>query len=236
MSNLTWDNLYTDYANEYEMLVSHEDYQNNLLAAIEQIEPLAGMRTAEFGCGTGRVSALLARQVRWLYAFDFTRSMLRLTQAKQENNGWKTVSLAQADSRQMPVRSSWADFAIEGWAFLQIAVWHPHDWQNQLGRALDEMQRVVRPGGKMILIETLGTGESTPKPAPFHRIVYDYLEDQHGFTPLNLRTDYCFETLEQIQQVVVPLFGPEMLGRLVDAGQGWILPECTGLWWRGVPE
>src|SRR5512136_784784 len=145
MSMLNWDNLYTDHAAEYEMLVSHEDHQHELLAAIRHIQPLAGTRVAEFGAGTGRITGLLAGHVRQLYAFDLTLPMLRVARFKQEKHGWKNVSLALADSRNMPVGPAWADFAIEGWAFLQIAVWHPQDWQVQLDRALDEMQRVVRP-------------------------------------------------------------------------------------------
>jgi ubiquinone/menaquinone biosynthesis C-methylase UbiE len=232
MSELTWDTLYTDHADAYEVLVSHEDYQGNLLQAIQSFQPLVGQVAAEFGCGTGRVSNLLAGSVHRLHAFDFTASMLRLAQQKQRREHWENVSLALADSRLMPVRSFWADFAIEGWAFLQIAVWHPDDWQEQLGRALAEMGRVVHPGGKLILIETLGTGESTPKVSPFFRTVYDYLEAQAGFTPLAIHTDYRFETLEKIHRVVLPLFGPEMLERLVKTQSGWVLPECTGLWWR----
>jgi ubiquinone/menaquinone biosynthesis C-methylase UbiE len=233
MSELTWDTLYTDHAGAYEVLVSHEDYLGNLPHAIQAIQPLAGQVGVEFGCGTGRVSGLLAGSVRRLHAFDFTASILQLAQQKLYLRNWKNVSLALADSRRMPVRSGWADFAIEGWAFLQIAVWNPHDWQNQLGRASAEMGRLVRPGGKLILIETLGTGESTPKVTPFFRTVYDYLESQAGFIPLDaIRTDYRFETLEQIRQVVLPLFGQEMLARLVETQAGWVLPECTGLWWR----
>ena len=233
MSELTWDTLYTDHSDAYEILVSHEDYQANLPRLIQTLQPLAGQVSAEFGCGTGRLTGLMAGSVQRLHAFDFTASMLRLAQHRQRQNGWKNVSLALADSRQMPVRSGWADFAIEGWAFLQIAVWHPADWQHQLGRALAEMHRLVRPGGKLILIETLGTGESTPKVEPFFRTVYDFLESDAGFTPLNeIRTDYRFETLEQVRQVVLPLFGPAMLDRLVETPAGWLLPECTGLWWR----
>jgi ubiquinone/menaquinone biosynthesis C-methylase UbiE len=233
MSELTWDTLYTDHADAYEILVSHEDYQANLPRAIQSIQPLAGQVVAEFGCGTGRVSGLLAGSVCRLHAFDFTASMLRQAQRNQRLHGWKNVSLALADSRRMPVRSGWADFAIEGWAFLQIAVWHPDDWQNQLGRGLAEMRRIARPGGKLILIETLGTGELTPRVVPFFREVYDYLEQAAGFTPLDLRTDYCFESMQQIREVVLPLFGQEMLERLVETRAGWVLPECTGIWWRG---
>jgi ubiquinone/menaquinone biosynthesis C-methylase UbiE len=230
MNALSWETLYTDHADAYEVLVSHEDYQGNLPRAIQSIQPLAGTVAAEFGCGTGRVTGLLAGSVRRLHAFDFTESMLRVAQKKQI--GWKNVSLALADSRRLPARPGWADFAIEGWAFLQIAVWHWDDWRVQLDRALDEMGRAVRPGGKLILIETLGTGETSPRPADNFRTVYDFLERERGFQPIDIRTDYRFETMDQINAVVVPLFGPEMLARLIPSSEGLIVPECTGLWWK----
>jgi predicted TPR repeat methyltransferase len=67
MSELTWDTLYTDHADAYEVLVLHEDYLGNLPRAIQSIQPLAGQVAAEFGCGTGRVSSLLAGSVRRLH-------------------------------------------------------------------------------------------------------------------------------------------------------------------------
>jgi ubiquinone/menaquinone biosynthesis C-methylase UbiE len=230
MSALNWQTLYTDHADAYEVLVSHEDYEGNLPRAIGTIQPLAGRTGVEFGCGTGRVTGLLADKVERLHSFDLTRAMLG--QARSKLAGWPSVSLAQADSRQMPARRGWADFAVEGWAFLQIAVWHWEDWQAQLGMALDEMARLVRPGGKLILIETLGTGETTPNPAANFRIVYDFLEQDRGFHPQAIRTDYRFETLEQVEQVVIPLFGEGMRARLVHTPQGIVVPECTGVWWR----
>jgi ubiquinone/menaquinone biosynthesis C-methylase UbiE len=161
--------------------------------------------------------------------------MLRVAQANQARLGWTNVSLTLADSREMPVRGGWADLAIQGWAFLHLAVWHPDDWQLHLGQALDEMARLVRPGGRMILIETLGTGETLPNPAPAFRKVYDWFEQARGFSPLDIRTDYRFESMEQIEHVVLPLFGEQMLGRLIRTPQGLVLPECTGLWWRDAP-
>ena len=236
MPLLSWNTLYADFPLEYELLVSHEDYQGNLLRSVQSLQPLEGAVAAELGAGTGRVTNLLRDHVRRLHAFDLTAPMLRVAQEKQRRLGWTNVSLALADSRQMPVRGGWADFAIQGWSFLHIAVLHRDDWQAQLGRALDEMRRLVRPGGRSILIETLGTGEPMPNPAPFYRTVYDFLEGERGFAPLSIRTDYRFETMEQIHRVVVPLFGPQMLDRLVETETGWILPECTGLWWKTVEK
>jgi hypothetical protein len=69
---------------------------------------------------------------------------------------------------------------------------------------------------------------------PRSHLFFAYL-NSIGFTPRHIRTDYRFETLDQIQQVVIPLFGQEMLERLVRIEAGWVLPECTGLWWRALP-
>jgi len=232
MSPLTWDTLYTEHADAYELLVSHEDYQGNLLGALSRLQPLAGAVAAEFGCGTGRITGLIRPRMQRVCAFDLTEPMLRVAQAKQRRRGWHNVTLALADSRDFPTRSGWADFAVEGWAFLQIAVWHAGDWRSQLGRALDEMQRVVRPGGKTILIETLGTGEQAPNVPPGFREVYDWLEQERGFIPEMIRTDYRFESIDQVREVIVPLFGEKMLGVLDQTGAGIVVPECTGLWWR----
>jgi ubiquinone/menaquinone biosynthesis C-methylase UbiE len=232
MSALTWDNLYSEHPDAYELLVSHEDYRSNLMTALERIQPLTGAVVAEFGCGTGRVTALLARRAARIHAFDFTAAMLGVAQEKRRRLGWTNVSLTLADSRAIPARRGWADFAVEGWAFLQIAVWHPADWQTQLGRALEEMRRVVRPGGKMILIETLGTGRREPDVPRHFRQVYDWLETEHGFAANWIRTDYRFETMKQVREVIVPLFGEEMLATLEQDETGILVPECTGLWWR----
>jgi ubiquinone/menaquinone biosynthesis C-methylase UbiE len=232
MSNLNWDTLYTDHVDAYETLVRHEDYQGNLIRAIDSIQPLSGSMGVEFGCGTGRVSGLLAGPVQQMVACDFTNAMIRATQANKRRSSWDRVALALADSRKMPIRSGWADFAIEGWAFLQIAVLNPDNWQIHLRHALEEMERVVRRGGRLILIETLGTGETIPKVPNLFREVYDTLEKGYQFTSLNLRTDYCFETKDQIQEIIVPLFGEEMLDRTTKRDDGWILPECTGIWWK----
>ena len=59
----------------------------------------------------------------------------------------------------------------------------------------------------MILIETLGTGGISPRVSPFFRNVYDFLEAQAGFVPLDFRTDCYFDTMVQVRQVVLPLFG-----------------------------
>ena len=52
--------IYQNQAAQYELMVSREDYQGNLLPALNAIRPLAGLDVVELGAGTGR----LTRQMR----------------------------------------------------------------------------------------------------------------------------------------------------------------------------
>jgi len=95
--------------------------------------------------------------------------MLRQARKNQRLHGWKNVS--PGVGRQPPdarSRSGWADFAIEGWASCRSRVWHPAmTGRTSSGAHWNEMHRIVSSGGRLILIETLGTGESTPTVIPF---------------------------------------------------------------------
>lgn len=80
-----------------------EDYQGNLIATLQRIQPLAGAAAAEFGPGAGRVTGLMNGSVQWLHAFDFSEFMLRVVQSKQQRNGWKNVSLGIPFFTRLPL-------------------------------------------------------------------------------------------------------------------------------------
>jgi len=230
MSDDQWKDLYAHHSDLYERLVTHEDLQGNLLAALQTICPLDGAIVVEFGAGTGRVTTQLLPFVRQILACDLTPSMLAVAQRKLCQSPFTNWSLLRADSRAMPLPTACADVALEGWAFLQIKVWHPDNW----AAALDEMLRLVRVGGTAVLIETLGTGQTEPNPPLAFVPFYDYLEQERGFTRHWIRTDYHFASRAEAQEIVVPFFGEAMLDALVPTANGVTLPECTGLWWRRV--
>jgi predicted TPR repeat methyltransferase len=67
---------YNEQARQYDDLVRREDYQHNLLPAIQRWVNLEGKIAADLGAGTGRVSELIAPFVRQLYSFDLSMAML----------------------------------------------------------------------------------------------------------------------------------------------------------------
>jgi ubiquinone/menaquinone biosynthesis C-methylase UbiE len=226
-----WAWVYQERASAYELLVAREDHQGNLLAAIQSIFALEGAQVVEFGAGTGRVTTLLAPRAAQVWAFDLTLAMAQVAAHKRQLSGCPNGLIAQADSRQMPLPSACADLAIEGWSFLQIAVWHMSAWRQHFGMAIDEMLRVLRPGGTAILIETLGTGVSSPNPPEQFLPMYAYLEQERGFTRQCIRTDYRFASREETQTLMEAVFGNTMVSAWVETPQGIELPECTGIWW-----
>jgi len=226
--------IYSSKAEQYDRMVSYEDYEGNLLAALQNIRPVSGIDVVEFGAGTGRVTKLLAPLVKSIRAFDESAHMIekgRLNLQSMPHTNW---TLAQAPNHNLPIDDGIADLAIEGWSFGQATGWFPDDWQLHVNRFVEEMYRVLKPGGTAVVIETLGTGQETPSP-PNERLaaMYDFLKSQHGFEETWIRTDYKFESVKQADELTRFFFGDELADRIVRE-KLTIVPECTGIWWKYV--
>jgi ubiquinone/menaquinone biosynthesis C-methylase UbiE len=224
--------IYRARAAEYDALVSREDYQGRLLPALAAIRPLAGLDVVEFGAGTGRLTRLLAPEVALIVACDASAHMLAFAARQLAAGGLRNWRLAVADNRRLPLAARRADLALAGWSFGHSCGWHPASWRAEIDLALGEMRRVLQPGGVAVVLETLGTGRSTPAPpSPALAEYYAWLEREHGFAREWIRTDYRFASPEEAEALTRFFFGAELAER-VARERLTILPECTGLWWR----
>ncbi len=223
--------IYRSQAWKYEALVSREDYQRNLLPAIEKIIPLQDCDVIEMGAGTGRLTCQLAPKVRSIRAFDISQHMLEIAIGKLKQTNLTNWQAQTADHRGLPVDDHSADLVISGWSVCYIVVDHPQDWRSELEKVLVEIRRVLRPSGKTILIETLGTGFTQPTP-PDHLVEYYAWLKENGFQSTWIRTDYRFESLEIARELSEFFFGKEMNQKILQDSNGITLPECTGIWWK----
>lgn len=225
--------VYARQAQQYELLVSCEDYQHHIETALKQITPLPGKDVVELGAGTGRLTRLLAPVVRSIQAFDVSGHMLAVAAAKLAQSSLHNWRLSQADHRSLPVADRAADLVISGWSICYLVDWNRVAWEAEVEKALAEMKRVSRPGGVIILLETLGTGFDSPQP-PEHLSAYYRLLVAKDFSSTWIRTDYRFESPEQAVDLSRFFFG-ETLAEQIKAENTAILPECTGLWWLRMP-
>jgi ubiquinone/menaquinone biosynthesis C-methylase UbiE len=222
--------VYQRHPEEYDSLVRHEDAAGNLLPALRALAPLDGAEVVECGAGTGRVTALLAPHVRSIRAFDLAAPMLEVARRKLAAHAHCTFAVA--DNASLPVESGSADLSIAGWTYGHQTVWDEQGWRAPIERALAEMQRVLRPGGVSVVIETLGTGHETPFEPPVQLgRYYTLLEQELGFARTWVRTDYLFPSAQEGERLVRFFFGEERARRFAARGAA-TLPECTGLWSR----
>ena len=223
--------IYANHADRYDRLVAREDYQGNLLRALGEIRPLVGIDVVEFGAGTGRFTHMLAPLVGSIRAFDASQHMLDVAAETLSRGGWSNWQLAVADSRELPVEHDGADLALAGWTFGHMTDWYPDTWRDEIGRAIGEMRRVLRPGGAGVIVETLGTGRETPQP-PAERLAtyYAMLERDYRCATTWIRTDYRFESQAEAAELTGFFFGAPSPTKLTAEGAA-IVPECTGVWW-----
>lgn len=227
--------IYAMEAARYDRMVGREDQRGNLFAALNDIAALDGINVVEFGAGTGRLTRMLAIQAARIHAFDIAGPMLQVATESLETSGLVNWDLGLADNRAMPVASDVAELVIEGWSFGHAVGWYPDRWREEIGQMLAEMQRILKPGGTAILLETMGTGSRTPQPpTPGLADLYAWLEQEQGFSYRWVRTDYQFESLDEADELTRFFFGDELADRIRDE-KLLILPECTGIWWRRYP-
>jgi SAM-dependent methyltransferase len=227
--------IYQQHADQYEQLTAHEDYEHNLYAALTAIRSFDQIDVAEWGAGAGRVSALVAPHARSIFAGDLNPHMLRIAAAKYRHYAQLRWQVLAMDHRRAPLPDRVADVALAGWTLCYMArKFCGGLWQQHLTQAIDEMRRVLRPGGTIIIIETLGTGETEPHPmADWFAEYFDFLENDLGFQATWIRTDFKFDSLEQAAATISFFFGDEWAAKVRD--NNWIiLPECTGIWWKEV--
>lgn len=228
---MSTNGIYDKQAEAYEAMISK---QPDLAGVIYEIRPYEGLDVLDLGAGSGRLSMLLAGDVRSLICTDIAQPMLdilddKLSEASDSRN-WTTVV---ADHRSLPIDSSSVDLIVSGWSISYLADSSHDDWRENLKLVMTELQRVLRPGGTILILETMGTGTETPNPPDFLTGYYAQLEQQYGFSHQWIRTDYVFDTVEEALQNTGFFFGEELTDK-IQVNQWSTVPECAGIWWKHV--
>src|SRR5712691_9055863 len=98
----------------------------------------------DLGCGTGQVSAALAPFVGRLIGVDSSAAMLQA--AKRRLAGFDNIDLRRGELEALPIDDDRLDIAV-----LMLVLHHVPEPQ----RALLEVARVVKPGGRLVVVDML---------------------------------------------------------------------------------
>jgi ubiquinone/menaquinone biosynthesis C-methylase UbiE len=158
---------------------------------------------------------------------------VRLEEAERSTGSRASFELHRGSADALPVDDGVADVAIAGWVFGHFRHWMPDGWREDVARAIAEMERVVAPGGAIVIIETLGTGRGEGPAPPNDALAeyYTWLESEHGFTRKAIRTDYAFPDVETAARICGFFFGDSMAKTIRERGSARVA-EHTGIWSR----
>jgi len=226
------DDIYETIATPYEVLISKEDNGGNIPAALSELADFDGKDVIDLGAGTGRLTCMAAPLAKSILAVDFAAGMLQVTAQKLTRMGLSNWRTAVADYRRVPAEDQSADIVMAGWTIGYVASTNHAEWEDNLRQVMEEIERLLRPGGIAIILETLGTGYEEPTPPDFLVSYYKALEERYGFRHRWIRTDYRFDSAEQAEALCRDFFGDEAADRIRE-NKTCIVPECTGIWWRG---
>jgi ArsR family transcriptional regulator len=98
----------------------------------------------DLGCGTGQMAAALAPFVRRVIAVDTSAAMLQA--AKKRLSGFDNIELRRGDLEALPIDDERLDAAT-----LTLVLHHLAD----PGQAMREVARVLKPGGRLLMIDML---------------------------------------------------------------------------------
>ncbi len=113
-------------------------------ALLSLVPDAGGARLLDIGTGTGRVLELLAPRVSQGVGVDASKAMLALARSRLARPGLAHCSVRLADMYRLPLAEASFDVAV-----LQMVLHYAEDPPGVLG----EVARVLRPGGRLIVID-----------------------------------------------------------------------------------
>ena len=113
--------------------------------------PDAGERWLEVACGPGLVSRKLAPHAREVHGVDMTPAMVEVARREADAAGLENVSFAVGDATALDLPDASVDGAIARFTIHHVPV---------PGRLVEELARVVRPGGGVVLADHIAAGDA----------------------------------------------------------------------------
>lgn len=104
-------------------------------------------RVLDMGCGAGHASFAVAPHVREVVAYDLAAPMLETVAKAATERGLASVRTQQGAAEALPF-----DDASFDWAISRMSA---HHWRD-VPRALAEVRRVLKPGGRLMFIDIAG--------------------------------------------------------------------------------
>lgn len=115
----------------------------------ERLSAFPRAHLLDLGCGAGHASFTAAQHVEQVTAYDLSSQMLDVVTEAAKAKGLKNIATCQGYAESLP----FADASFE----IVISRYSAHHWHD-VGQALREVRRVLKPGGIFIIMDVMSPG------------------------------------------------------------------------------
>jgi demethylmenaquinone methyltransferase/2-methoxy-6-polyprenyl-1,4-benzoquinol methylase len=136
-----------DLINDLQSFGLHRSWKRRV---VDLARAVPGTPALDVCCGTGDISFALARRGATVTGLDFSAEMLGVAKSRGQRPGEKAAIAAsppkflQGDAQQLPFGDGTFDIITVGYGLRNLSSWE---------RGLDEMDRVARPGARLIVLD-----------------------------------------------------------------------------------
>ncbi|WP_241574847.1 class I SAM-dependent methyltransferase [Rosenbergiella nectarea] len=113
------------------------------------LAPLGHGHILDIGCGAGHASFTASPLVEQVTAYDLSNEMLRVVKETANNRQMTNIDCQQGIAESLPFDDQQFDCVISRYS--------AHHWQD-VPQALREVYRVLKPGGKLIMMDIASPG------------------------------------------------------------------------------
>ena len=154
---------------------------------VSHIAPQPGQVLVDIGCGPGTYHPLLALHDVHIVALDRSLGMVQESRRQAEQQRLP-VAVLQADAQALPLREVTCDRVLAAHMLYHVP--------DQLA-ALREMRRVLRPGGRVVIVTIAGGASSASR----LRQVHAEAAAELGYTPEGGPARFTLDHLALVQEV-----------------------------------
>ncbi|CNH13687.1 class I SAM-dependent methyltransferase [Yersinia pekkanenii] len=137
-----------DQANAYLTSAVHAQGKD-LQRLTTLLQPHGDARLLDLGCGAGHASFAAAAVVKSVVSYDLSAQMLQVVSQAAVDKKLTNIEVKQGLAELLPFDDQSFDIVISRYS--------AHHWHD-VGQALREVKRVLRPGGKVIFMDVVSPG------------------------------------------------------------------------------
>lgn len=190
------------YSEEFDQWCKYYDPENKEIEYLLNFDLLHGKSILEVGCGTGRLTFQIASYCKNCIGIDIDERVVQFAIKEKKKSNVQNIDFKVDHAETLSFENETFDLVIFAWSFCCV--------ENKI-KALREALRVLKPKGKLILLEP-------DEGSDYSTIVTEFLPA--GYPRINIKEDYelpLVDVFGEIKKKTPPLKIPYVFPNIESA-------------------